>query len=94
MNIYDIYRFCYIPPTRSFSAYIDGKEVDYSAGMTGLEYTPWRFTRQPSSKIYEALEDNSDEDTPPCVYSAGVSHFLNNQTVRDALHIPAGVQAW
>ena len=33
-------------------------------------------------------------DAPPCVYDGGVSHFLNDQTVRTALHIPASAPAW
>ena len=33
-------------------------------------------------------------EAPPCVYDGGVSHFLNNATVREALHIPSSAPAW
>ena len=31
---------------------------------------------------------------PPCVYDEPVSNYMNNKTVRDALHIPADAPAW
>ena len=33
-------------------------------------------------------------DSPPCVYSDPVSEYMNNITVRQALHIPVEAPAW
>lgn len=98
VNIYDIYRFCYIADQREFTTTVGGEERTYKAGMTKYEYTPWKFGARSTAEHHAAILKAQDEgllgETPPCVYSAGASHFLNNQTVRAALHIPEGVQAW
>lgn len=98
VNIYDIYRFCYIPPSREFTTTIGGEERTYKAGMTKYEYTPWKFGTHSTGEHYANLLRAENEgllgETPPCVYSAGASAFLNNQEVRTALHIPDGVQTW
>ena len=47
VNIYDIYRKCYVPPAEEFlkehTVYVDGYEKTYTTGMTALDYTPWKF---------------------------------------------------
>ena len=102
VDIYDIYRYCYLGNNteRLYTTYVDGEAKTYKAGFTEREYTPWRYsdgarnTQAYQETIRMLQEDGLLGETPPCVYSRGVSHFLNNATVRDALHIPSGVQSW
>lgn len=89
INLYDFYRY-YSPdvtPSRPLvgsdrmgSAMVGGRERVYKKGFTAKEYTPWL-------KNHPLVQSE-------VVLGEPVSNFLNNETVRTALHIPEDVESW
>lgn len=92
LNIYDLYRYK-LPsetpsrvlkassPDRIGKTMVDGEERTYKRGYTQAEYTPWL-------KHHPIVKNNE------VVYGDVVSDFLNKQSVRNQLHIPAEAPAW
>ena len=65
---------------RNAHTFVDGQRKDYKVGYTMAEYTPW---------IKEILGEHGEN-------SLGnyVSHYLNREDVRTAMHIPTSAPAW
>lgn len=77
LNIYDFFRTNVVNITasaeeRTGKTMVNGVEKTYKRGMTQAEYTPW-------------LKHLVNDDTP--MYT-GLSDYLNDASVRTALHIP------
>ena len=57
--------------------------------FTALEYTP--FLKSP---LYTLREDQPIGLVPPCTYSGPLIEYMNNASVRTALHIPQSAPKW
>lgn len=98
VNIYDIYRRCYIPPEgvdQEYTVMVDGQPKTYRGHMTQYDYTPWLFfgpnLQANREKRKQMLKDSN---TTTCSYDAGMAHFMNNPEVRTKMHIPTDAPAW
>ncbi len=87
VNIYDIYRKCYLP---------DGEEVKLKrqlrSSFAGLKYsykyTPWLFKNAENDKHLKFLNPTLNSGlTPPCVDSKGPDWYFNRADVKKALHV-------
>ena len=68
---------------------IGGELKPYRKYYTAKDLAPWAFR--------EGKYGNEEEDfgaTPPCTYGAALTHYLNQEEVRHALHIPDKIHAW
>jgi len=82
LNWYDLYRHVYTDSSkqdRKGMSMLNGKEMHYKKGMTMREYTPWL-------KHFPSSADNVMNDY--------LSDYVNNETLRTALHIPAFAPSW
>lgn len=57
--------------------------------MTSKDYTPWMHPN-----IKGRGEKPKLKDLPPCTFGQPIIDYLNNATVREALHIPYYVGIW
>ena len=84
LNWYDLYQPASANPLsavpRNASAMVNGVEKHYLRGKKRSEYTPW---------IKHLLSDEND-----VVTGMTLSDYLNNATVRTALHIPDSAPGW
>jgi hypothetical protein len=60
--------------------FVDGERKDYKVGYTMNEYTPW---------LKPILGDSGENSL-----SNYLSHYMNSQEVRTALHIPSTLGGW
>jgi carboxypeptidase C (cathepsin A) len=65
---------------RKAFTYVAGERKDYKVGYTINEYTPW---------MKHIVGDSGDNSL-----SNYVSHYLNMESVRTAMHIPTSVGGW
>jgi len=79
---YDLYRNeangALLVEDRMGMSVVAGVEKHYKKGMTVEEYTPWMAPHVNSKAVMNDF----------------LSDYVNNETVRTAMHIPAEVQAW
>jgi hypothetical protein len=97
INIYDIYGICYATGSKSdqFTLYSSsdmglskvGNEIKpYKKSYSAADYTPFLYKGKHAKKMLR--------DLPPCTFGNPIIEYLNSAAVRQALHIPANVQAW
>merc|ERR1719313_1196622 len=84
LNWYDLYRHVYaagpdVQSNRTGMTLIDGQEKWYKKGRTMREYTPWVRHHGEASDL---------------VSHDFLSEYVNNASMREALHIPSYVQGW
>jgi carboxypeptidase C (cathepsin A) len=79
VNIYDVYRRCYLPETPAERYGKNHLGNTYKVGMTAQDYTPWLFKSLNDKGI--KLEDVS----VPCVYAKGTSAYFNRPDVMAVL---------
>jgi hypothetical protein len=92
VNIYDVFGKCW--PTTSPSSILKtpGNEAEkkLKTTFTAFEYTPFI-----KSTLYTLRSDDQPAKlVPECAYTAPLIQYMNNDTVRTALHIPASLPAW
>lgn len=79
VNIYDIYRDCYIPPSNR-----------HLSKKNNFNYTPWLFSgmlgRSENNGFLSFLGQRFST-TPPCVDSLGPDQYFNRQDVKAALNV-------
>ena len=83
LNWYDLYRHVY-PDNgdRKFGvSIVDGVAKHYKKGMTMKEYTPWAKHIQNSKSADAVMNDY-------------LSDYVNNASMREALHIPSFAPSW
>ena len=93
MNIYDLFGKCYsstgaaLTLEESDKKFLmdDGTSVIRKEGFTAADYTPWLFQNFNSKNLKEV---------PPCVYATPILNYLNSDSVRASLNIPADAPAW
>jgi hypothetical protein len=84
LNIYDFFRQNEVPiksPTaeeRMKKVMVNGQEKTYKSGMTQAEYTPW---------LKHLVDDKN-------LMYTGLTDYLNDAAVREALHIPETAPGW
>ena len=66
----------------------DGALKPKKRGYTARDYTPWSFRKNPN------MTSDSLNELPPCTFGQPLIDYLNSQSVKDSLHIPAEIQAW
>lgn len=105
INVYDVYGKCW-PASSSagrsdpFQLYSSNSDMGlsrvgdnikaYKKSFTAADYTP--FLYKGKSEHHEGKK--SLRDLPPCTFGTPIIEYLNNSTVRAAMHIPDTVQAW
>lgn len=91
INVYNLYQECDFPDEAKNSV------------RERLESGPWT-----SHRIYHdrklmlkslglnstKVASNGEEDDPPCTNDSYLRKYLNQRSVRDAIHIPSNVQKW
>jgi carboxypeptidase C (cathepsin A) len=84
LNWYDLYRHVYPPDNRDRKfgvSIVDGVAKHYKKGMTMKEYTPWAKHIQNSKSADAVMNDY-------------LSDYVNNASMREALHIPSFAPSW
>jgi hypothetical protein len=78
-------------PSRKEVVMIDGQPKTYRKFMTAKDYTPWYYKKLGQNKPQG--EENLG-DLPPCTFGEPLIAYLNNETIRKQLNIPADAPAW
>jgi hypothetical protein len=109
INIYNIYGECYGGATDSelFSNDLESyrkekttkrslRETPQKKGFTARDYTPWLFRGSNKGKglVRSSRDEPNVGELPPCTFGIPLMDFLNDQEVREQMHIPKYVQNW